>query len=370
MGEVRKRAAVIMAGGSGERFWPLSRRAYPKQLLRLCSPAQSLLAQAVTRISGLIPPEDVFIQTSGELVDVIRAADVGVPAENVIAEPMRRNTSGCLAYAAAHLLAHYGGEGDDLVMAVLTADHDIGNEERFIDTIGRALSAVAEHDMLGTVGIVPSRPATGYGYIQAEAEALPGGDGPAVYAVRAFHEKPDLETAKTYISQRSYFWNSGMFFWKISTFLSESDAACPPLSEAVRVMCGAMRAGDGAAVREAFAAIKSESIDYALMEKAKRVLVVEATFPWDDIGSWAALDRAREGDADGNVVEGAPVLIDCKNSIVYDGTKPGKMAIGVLGVEDMVVVVRDDAVLVMPKARSEEVKRVVEVLKKRGSEAL
>jgi mannose-1-phosphate guanylyltransferase len=362
-----KRVAVIMAGGSGERFWPLSRRAYPKQLLPLCNPDQSLLEQAVERVTPLIPPEDIYIQTSEELVEAIREARIGVPPENVIAEPMRRNTAGCLAYAAAYLLHRY--HQHDVAMAILTADHDIGNAECFRDTIARTLDLVCERNALGTIGMLPTRPATGFGYIQAEEHALDTAR-PAAYGVRAFHEKPNQSTAEAYVRDKRYFWNGGMFFWKISAFLDELELACPPLAQATRSMADAMGKSDAAAVRQAFSEIKSESIDYALMEKAKNVVVVEATFPWDDIGSWAALERTRTADADGNVVEGAPVLVECRNSIVYDGTAPGSMAVGVIGMEGVVVVVRDDAVLVMPKDRAEDVKRVVEALKTRGSEVL
>jgi len=286
-----RRVGVVMAGGSGERFWPISRRLRPKQLLHLTQDQETMLGEAVSRVAPLIAPEDVYVVTGEHLVAAIREAGVGVPDENVIAEPCKRNTAGCLAYAAAHLLAKYGGDGDDLTMAVLTADHIIGDSEAFRATIRIAMDAAESEQALATVGMVPTRPETGYGYIQADADPLPQYAGSVqVYPVAAFHEKPDAARAEAFMQSGHYFWNGGMFFWRLSVFLAALAEASPNIAAAVRAMTDAMRAGDDGRVRQAFEALENISIDYALMERADNVVVARADFDWDDVGSWPALD--------------------------------------------------------------------------------
>ncbi|MBN2308172.1 MAG: mannose-1-phosphate guanylyltransferase [Candidatus Hydrogenedentes bacterium] len=366
----RTRIAVIMAGGAGERFWPLSRKLRPKQLLRLTDASQSMLAEAVTRLSLLIAPERVYIVTGRHLVEPIRDAEVGVPPQNVIAEPCKRNTSGALVYAAAHALATHGGDGSALTMAVTTADHLIGAPERFRDTLDTALDAAEQEDALVTLGVVPSRPETGYGYIQVARDSAPlpaSRDGIPVYRVSAFHEKPNRERAEDFIAGGNYYWNSGMFFWTISAFLTQLDAARPELARAALDMAAAMRAGQTDRIESIFESVENISIDYALMEHARNVLVVRADFPWDDVGAWPALDRTYPHDEHGNVVVGKPILSDAENCIVYNEPGADAMAVSVIGVEDLVVVVTQDAVLVVPKERAQDVRHAVEELKRRNS---
>ncbi|MCP4640106.1 MAG: NTP transferase domain-containing protein [bacterium] len=366
--QTMQRVGVIMAGGSGERFWPLSRRKRPKQLLRLTSETQTMLGEAVERIAPLVAAEHVYVVTGEHLVDPIREAGIGVPDENVIAEPCKRNTAGALMYAAAHLLAKYGGDGSNLSMAVTTADHLVGKPDLFVATLDAALSAAEREDALATLGVVPDRPETGYGYIQTEGDVLEGGSpGVDVFSVSAFHEKPNREQAEEFIATGRYFWNSGMFFWKVSTFLSEFDQARPEFAQITRDMAEAMGRGDDQAVRTSFEGLEDISIDYALMEHADRVLMARAEFPWDDVGAWPALERTYGSDDDGNVAIGDPVLVDVKDCIVYNDPGADAMAVGVVGVEDLVVVVTKDAVLVAPKDRAQDVKKVVTELKERGS---
>jgi len=353
-----QRVAVIMAGGSGERFWPLSRRNQPKQLLALSRPDQTMLEEAVERIAPLIPREHVYIQTAAHLADAVKAAGLNLPQQNIIAEPCKRNTAGCLSYAVAHMVAQYGGA--PVSMAVLTADHLIGDEALFRKTIDLALRTGEEESVLVTLGVAPDYPSTGYGYIHAGAALERMGAG--VRLVQRFQEKPALETAQEYVASGEYFWNSGMFFWTTEAFLREADGACPVFSGAARAMAAAMAANDAAAVRTAFEALPSISIDYALMEKASRVAMVRAEFPWDDLGTWAALERTRTPDAAGNVTQGDPVLIDARGCIVYNAPGAAKMSVALVGVEDLVVITTADAVLVVPKHRTEEVKRAVEAL--------
>ena len=368
---VMQRAAVIMAGGSGERFWPLSRRERPKQLLNLTSRDRSMLDEAIARIAPLVPIEHVYVITGEHLVDPIRKAGIAVPEANILAEPAKRNTSGALAYAAAALLARYGGDGSNVSMAVTTADHDIGEPETFRKTVNAAMTAAERDAVLVTLGVVPTRPETGYGYIQVEREAT----GKLVHqvmisAVRAFHEKPNKERAEDFIEEGNYYWNSGMFFWRISTFLSELDAARPPLAKSVRDMADAMRANDDDAVRAIFGSLEDISIDYALMEHAKRVAMARAEFPWDDVGAWTALDRSYAKDERGNVTHGGPVVVESENCIVYNDAGPDQMAVSVVGAQDLIVVVTNDAVLVIPKDRAQDVRHAVLELKKRGAKQL
>lgn len=367
------RVAVIMAGGSGERFWPLSRHLRPKQLLHLTHDTESMLSEAVARLSTLIPATDIHVATGSHLIEAIQRSGVGVPAENLIAEPFRRNTAGCLVLAAATIMAKYPVDPDRLTMAVTTADHTIGDADRFCRIVEAAMEAAERHDALATIGIEPTRPETGYGYIRVRPDAEPlGGLAPdvAVYPVDAYIEKPDLARAEEYVRTGHYFWNSGMFAWKMSTFIRELRHACPTLHVALERMLAAARAGDEAEIRRQFEALENISVDYALMERASKVVVVRGDFPWDDVGAWPALERTRRHDASGNVTHGDPVLVDCQNCIVYNDPGAESMAVGVVGLRDVVVVVADDAVLVVPKDRAQEVRDVVKILKERNSRQL
>jgi len=367
-----QRIGVIMAGGSGERFWPVSRRLHPKQLLRLTSPTETMLHESVNRLLPLVDSEHIYVQTSLELVEPIRAAGIGIPANNIIAEPCRRNTAGCLCYAAAFMLARYGGNGDNLTMAVVTADHRIGDNTAFQATLNTILDEVESEPALGTIGIPPTRPSTGFGYVHATIDGGPSdlGSAPYVFPVQGFREKPPLEIAEEYVASGDYFWNSGMFFWRIGTFVKEFEAAAPAYATGIQAMTAAMVAGDDKAVVSAFEALKSESIDYALMEKANRVVMVNATFAWDDIGTWSALERSRDADEQGNVTQGDPVLIDSEGCIVYNEDGADQRAVAVIGVSNLVVVATKDAVMVVSKDRTEDVKKAVQALQARNAKQL
>jgi mannose-1-phosphate guanylyltransferase len=358
-----------MAGGSGERFWPLSRKNRPKQLLRLTSGDKTMLHEAVRRIEPLIPVDRVYVVTGKHLVLPIRAARTGIPNENVIAEPCKRNTAGCLAFAAANILSEFGGDGSNVSMAVLTADHQIGSPERFRECVDIALDAAESQGVLATHGVVPTRAETGYGYIQREegsAPLLETGDV-EVFPVSAFHEKPARAKAEEFLADGSYYWNSGMFFWRLDSFLSEFARTQPEFAEAIPSMAGAIQKAQQPLLQNIFENLPSISIDNALMEHAENVAVVRAAYPWDDVGAWTSLDRTRERDSDGNVAHGDPVLINCKESIVYNDVGAADMAVGVVGMEGVVVVVSADGVLVIPKDRAQDVRDAVKALSDRGS---
>lgn len=369
----RHRVCVIMAGGSGERFWPLSRQTRPKQLLRLTNPERNLLEETVDRIAPMVSAEDVYIATAKHLQTLIRKEGGGVPEANVLAEPCKRNTAGCLAYVAAHLLARYGTDPKGLTMAVLSADHRIGDTAAFLSTIETAMTAAEEMGCLSVIGVRPSRAETGYGYIEMAEGAAPldlkGAAGP-VYPVACFREKPDAATAAEFVATGRFFWNTGMFFWTLERFMEELSAASPVHAQAIRAMAEAMKENDDAAVERTFSLLEDISIDYALMEKCKSVAVTPATFEWDDLGAWDALDRAMEHDGDGNVAVGDPVLVDSTDCIVFNEPGSDRMAVVAVGVSGLAIVVREDGVLVVPKDRVQEVRKAIAILKARNAPQL
>ncbi|MFP4381192.1 MAG: mannose-1-phosphate guanylyltransferase [Candidatus Sumerlaeia bacterium] len=371
--KVPQKICVIMAGGSGERFWPLSRQLRPKQLLKLTRADMNLLEETVERIAPLIPPERTYIATSEHLQDPIRKGGAGVPDENVLAEPAKRNTAGCLSWVAAHLVGMYGKGAEDIVMAVLTADHLIPDEENFRSTVAAAVDVAAKQDTIGVIGIKPTRAETGYGYIETPEGASPiaeSEEGIATWPVKQFLEKPDQDRANEFVQSDRFMWNSGMFFWKVGAFLHEMGKASPAHAEATREMGQALARGDRPEAARIFESLDDISIDYALMEKATHVVVTRAVFEWDDIGAWDAMDRTRPSDGEGNVIEGDPVLIDSKNCIVYNEPGAEKMAVAVVGLDNIAVIVSEDGILVMPKDRAQDVKKAVQKLKDRKAKQL
>lgn len=355
-----------MAGGSGERFWPVSRKSRPKQLLKLSSETMTMVEESIDRISPLIPPEDVFIITGAHLLEPIRAALPLLPPENVVAEPAKRNTAPCLALSAAFIKERYAGQykPGEISIAVLTADQSIPDKDAFLKTVEAALDYVENNPVLSTIGIKPDRPETGYGYIEV-AEPFPNGSSSAeIKSVVRFREKPDFETAKEFVAAGNYLWNSGMFFWRLDTFAGALAKCLPELGGKIDFMAGEYsgktydaKAGALDEIADTFAAFPNTSIDYGLMEKADNVVVTRALFTWDDIGSWDSLPRIRPTDADGNVNSGRNVIFDMKDSVIYNEGK--EMIVGAFGLEDVVIVASDDAVLVCPKERVQEVKKIV-----------
>ncbi len=365
-----QRVVVIMAGGAGQRFWPLSREQRPKQLLPLADPRRSLLEQAVERGVALVGADHVFVVTSRGLVQPILDAGIGLAPDHVLGEPCRRNTAGCLVFAAAAILDRLRLDPASVSMGVLTADQRIQDEESFRGTVLAAFEAAERHGALVTVGIQPTRPETGYGYIETGTSPQPvaGAAGRCpVYPVVRFHEKPDAETARQYLARGGFYWNSGMFFWLLSVFLEELRHASPPHARAVQELAAALARGDQAAADAVFAGLPDRSIDYALMESARRVLMAPGRFVWDDLGSWDALERSLPVDRRGNVAVGDPILVDTRGSIVVNGPGGRRMAVAVVGVRNLVVVVSEDGVLVVPKSKAQRVKEVVEELRRRGA---
>lgn len=355
-----RRIAIIMAGGSGERFWPVSRREHPKQLLKLADPDKSLLQQTIDRISGLVRSEDIYIATAPHLAKPIKDAMPNLGEDQILAEPHKRNTGGCLVWVAANLLAK-GADPDSTSMAILAADHRVTPDAEFCRTVDAALITAETSGGLVTVGIPPTRPETGYGYIeQSDSPPAMPREVP-VFSVSRFREKPDIESAKQFVASGKFFWNSGTFYWTLRAFLTNLEKHSPELYAGVHSIADALRGGDIAAADQLFASLPNLSIDYALMEKAESVYVARATFEWDDVGAWDAVERAIPLDDSHNVSIGENLLIDTAGSIVLNYSD--KVITCAVGLEDITIVVTDDAVMVCPKNKVQDVKKIVEKLK-------
>ncbi|MGE5479992.1 MAG: mannose-1-phosphate guanylyltransferase [Chloroflexota bacterium] len=367
-----KRCAVIMAGGSGERFWPLSRRKKPKQLLNLSSDDKSMIEEAIDRIRELIAPEDIYIITGDLLVEPLREALTCLPSENIVAEPRKRNTAPCLALAAAFVEARYEDlPPSEISMAVLTADQRIMPVRSFLSTVDSALNFVENTPYLGTIGIVPARPETGYGYIEVQDVFEKNNMGVQIKPVVQFREKPSLELAEQFVKAGNFLWNSGMFFWRLDTFEAAMIRHLPEVGEKIASMRDALIGKTHsledipAEIAAYFEDFPDISIDYGLMERSNNTVVARAIFTWDDIGAWDSLERVRIKDENENIVTGCTSLVDVTNSIVINATD-NKMLVAALGLEGFVVVATDDAVLICPKDRVQEVKKCVEKLKYSG----
>jgi mannose-1-phosphate guanylyltransferase len=347
--------AVIMAGGSGTRFWPLSRRAWPKQFLALADSQESLLQSTVRRISGLVPSDRIIVVTSERHAEATRKQLPELPAENVLAEPAARNTAPCVAWAAAHVSAR-SPQG---VMMVLPADPHIGDEPAYRALLEKAAGA-ARGTGIVTIGVSPTRPETGYGYIESGADIAPG-----VHKVQRFVEKPDLARAQQFLRDGRFLWNSGMFFFRADVILAEYERQLPDLYAfacGYREQLGKRSDQLGSFVSERYAGLTSVSIDHGIMEHAMDVRVVPGSFGWYDIGSWTTAWELADKDAQGNAMLAEASLVDAKNC--YVRAKAGKL-VALIGVEDLVVVDTDDALLIMPRERAQDVKRVIEDLTQR-----
>jgi mannose-1-phosphate guanylyltransferase len=357
--------AVILAGGSGTRFWPASRRQRPKQLLALAGNAQeTLIAATARRIAPLVPVDRLWISTSAALVAPTLAAIPGVAASHALAEPVARNTAPCIGWAAATIAR----SDPDAVIAVLPADHFIGDEPAFRETLATALRA-AEQGWMATIGIVPTRAETGYGYIEVGDRISPG-----VHSAAGFVEKPNRERAEDYVRGGKHLWNGGMFFFRASVMKSAIARHLPALAAGLDRIDAAAASGDEARVlAEVFPTLPSISIDHGVMEKAERIAVVPGSFGWNDVGSWQVTWEMADKDAAGNALPEGTIVVDAKNNLVRDLTRRADGKAGkadkrwaLVGVDDLVIVETDDAVLVIPRERAQDVRAVVEALTARG----
>jgi mannose-1-phosphate guanylyltransferase len=340
-----------MAGGSGTRFWPASRRDRPKQFLPIGS-AESLLAQTARRLEGVVAAERVLVVCAADQVERVRETLPDLPASNILAEPVARNTAPCIAFAAAEIAAR---EAHSL-QVVLPADHVIRPVESFRESLRAALSEAEQSGALIGFGIRPGFPATGFGYLELEDKAASGG---GALRVRRFVEKPDLERARAFLAGGRHLWNSGIFVWRTDAIRSALRECLPEIAAALE---GPPR---GEALAAAYANLPSISIDYGVLEHAADVRALRVDYPWSDVGAWDALSDVADADDRGHVVVGGGELEarDAQNCIVYG--ESGQLTC-LIGVSDLVVVRSGDAVLVCPKARAQEVKDLVEQLKQNG----
>ena len=336
------RYVIIMAGGSGERFWPLSTPEKPKQFLSLFG-GKPLIRQAYERAATRVPPGNILVITSEKLVPMTRKVLPELPRENVIGEPCRRNTAPAVAVALGEVLKR---DGANAVGAILTADQLMTKPRVFGNLLGKAMRHAAKSSDIVTLGVRPDYPATGFGYIET---AKPAKDG-LVLPVLRFKEKPNLETARRYVRSGRYVWNAGMFIWKAATLERSLSEVAPELHElALRVRGGKSTAR---VLKASYPKLQPISFDYAVMEKVSNIAVVAGDFGWDDVGSFTAIERHFPSDADGNVVIGDVNLVDAQNvSAIGQGAR-----ISVLGMKDVVVVTVGGEVMICPRSRVQELR--------------
>ena len=344
-----------MAGGRGERFWPCSRLKRPKHLLPIIGNS-TLLTQTIDRLAGFIPPENILVLTNSEQIEEARKSSPRLAPEQFVAEPVGRDTAP--AAALASLLVKQ--RDPDAAFAILPADHVIHDIEKYQAVLSATFEAAEAEPVLATIGIKPSEPATGFGYIQRGAPLLEC-NGRAVYKVERFVEKPEMETAERYIADGSYYWNAGMFIWRVSTIESAFAQHAPTLVDGFAKIEAALSAGSSMddALAEHFPAFEKISIDYAIMEKADNVVVIESDFDWDDVGAWPAICHHFPSDDKENTIVGDAIIQDGSNNLVV--SKDGHLT-ALLGVDDLIVVHTEDATLVCRKDRAQDIKELVKKL--------
>lgn len=347
-----KVTALIMAGGRGERFWPKSRQSLPKQFLSLTNDGKTMIQLTVERILPLVDIEDIYIATNQTYKELVLEQLPGLPEENVLCEPVGRNTAPCIGLGAVHIARKY----EDALMIVLPSDHLIKMNRIFVNTLKDACEVAEKGENLVTIGITPDHPETGYGYIKYETDETLG----RAFGVERFVEKPNLEKAKEYLASGQYLWNSGMFIWKVSTILKNLSCYLPETYEGlckIKEAIGTDAAQD--VLEKQFKAFKSESIDYGVMEKAKNIYILTGAFGWDDVGSWLAVGRIQPANELGNVVKGNVITVDTRSSIIQGGNK----LIAAVGVDNIIVVDTEDALLICDKDHAGDIKKVLENLR-------
>ncbi|MDE6775427.1 MAG: NTP transferase domain-containing protein [Ruminococcus sp.] len=345
-----KVTAVIMAGGRGERFWPKSRTSRPKQFLSLTADGETMIQKTVKRLLPIVDADDIYIATNEMYRTLAKNQLPDIPPENILCEPAARNTAPCIALAAAVI----GRKYDDAVMLVLPSDHLIGIESLYIDTLKKAVSTAEQGKNLVTIGITPTYPETGYGYINF------GGEKNGAYSVERFVEKPNLPIAEKYLESGKYLWNSGMFIWKISSIMENIRQFMP------EVHSGAVKIGEAfgnpefpEVLEREFTAMPSESVDFGIMEKASDIYTIPGSFGWDDVGSWLAVERINDTDENNNYTEGNVLMTNTRNTTIC----AGKRLVATVGAEDIIIVDTDDAVLVCAKNSTQDVKKIITQLK-------
>lgn len=349
-----KITALIMAGGKGERFWPRSRVNCPKQFIDILGNGKTMIQLTVERILPLVAIEDIYIATNESYKDLVKEQLPGILEENILCEPVGRNTAPCIGLGAAYMLH----KEEDAVMMVLASDHLIRFEDHFRRVLQDAVEIARQDENIVTIGITPNCPETGYGYIQRGSERVKND----AYAVDRFVEKPNLETATEYLAAGNYLWNSGMFVWKASTVMKCMEKYMPDIYEGLMTIQKSIGTEtEKQVLTEQFVAMRSESVDYGIMEKADSIYVLPGNFGWDDVGSWLAVGRLKSEDEDNNVFTGNVLAVETKSCIVEAQEK----LIATVGLENIVIVDTEDVTLVGNRQRMGEIKKLLEQLRQK-----
>jgi mannose-1-phosphate guanylyltransferase len=349
---------VIMAGGVGTRFWPLSNDKRPKQFLKLFGD-RTLLQMSLDRVSGLVPPERVLVLTNQAFVPMVKEQLPEIPAENIIGEPMRRDTAAAVGLAAVLCRNRFG----NTVIVTLTADHLIEPVSLFHETLFSAAYRAADGKALYTFGIEPTYPATGYGYLERGIR-IADEDGIEHFQLVSFKEKPNLETAREYVDSGRFYWNSGMFVWTADAILEEIEMHLPNHAKALARMAPFDQTSEwDEALKVAFESVHGVSIDFGVMEKAQRVCCVASKFSWSDVGGWLALKSCLPQDDAGNCCRGESVTLDAKNNLVF--CEDPREIVMLVGVKDLVIVRAGERTLITHKERAEDIKKLVEAMDKK-----
>ncbi len=354
--------ALIMAGGIGSRFWPKSRVSHPKQFLRFIN-EKSLLQTTVDRIRPLVPVERILISTNSDYVDLVMKQIPDLPKKNIIGEPVAKNTAPCIAFASA--LIHH--RDPDATLIVLPSDHFIQNDDAFLKDLQACVRFAGENGRLVTIGITPTRPETGYGYIQYNDAHQISSDGDFAYPVKTFAEKPDMQTALKFLQSGDFLWNSGMFIWKTRDILNEIEQHLPVLYHQVEIFAGDLKKNKGKIRKETLETVYnscfSVSIDYGIMEKSENVIVVPSQFSWSDLGSWMAIYELLQDktDENGNVLQSERVFT-VRSQNCYVESDSSKL-IALVGLQGIGVIETEDALLLCKLDDSQHVKEVYDYLK-------
>lgn len=354
-----KTYGVIMAGGVGARFWPLSRERKPKQFLSIFG-NESLIEMTFDRIRKIVDKDNIFVVTNAMQQHAINEKLSDLPQENIIIEPIGRNTAPCIGLAAIHIKHR----DPDATMVIVPADHIIQNVDEYARVMKNAIEVANETGHLVTIGIEPTRPETGYGYIQYidESEKKNPYVKNGAYRVKTFAEKPNLSTAERFLESGDFLWNSGMFIWKVNTILEEIRERLPELYDGLMMIDGIVTNGNyETTLEQVYRMIRSISIDYGVMEKAERVYVLRGEFGWSDVGSWDEVYRASSKDKHGNAIHGRVVARNSKNNLLHSNNR----TIATYGVDDLIVIETEDAILVCKRGESQEVKEVVDYIRRK-----
>lgn len=347
-----KKTALIMAGGKGERFWPKSRQSLPKQFLSLTNDGKTMIQLTVERILPLVNLEDIYIATNTNYKHLVLEQLPGIPAENVLCEPVGRNTAPCIGLGAVHIQRKY----EDAIMIVLPSDHLIKYNNIFTETLANACDVAEINANLVTIGITPNYPETGYGYIKADKNK----QLKKTYSVECFVEKPDFDLAKTYVESGDYYWNSGMFIWKLSSILENmKNFMSDTYNGLLKIQAAIKTPEEENVLKNIFPEFVSDSIDYGIMEKASGIYLIPGNFGWDDVGSWLAVERVKGTDDAQNTLTGNVIALNTSHCTI----EGKKRLIAALGLKDLIIVDTDDALLIADKNSAGDIKKILAVLR-------